>query len=128
MGWRGFYRSRDQQDEDIVKSRAKNESKARITKGFREQLFCIKGRAGKRGGEDKTWAFIAAASAEQAVERAYRLRRELGLPKGLAIRAEFLESGPLCDAPYYANGYFSFLDDLLRRADDGDLGCPACGR
>ena len=129
MGWRGFYRSQDQKVEDIVKSRAKNEKKVKATAGFSEPLFCIKGRAVKKGEEDKTWAIIAGASAAQALERVERLRRELpGLPRREQLRAEFLRSGPVHDAPFYAGGYFSFLDDVLDQFDAGELVCPVCGR
>jgi len=112
-----------------VKSKAKNESKKRVTRGFSEPLFCIKGRAARKGQEDKTWAVIAGASAAQALERVERLRRELpGLPRREQLRAEFLRSGPVHDAPFYAGGYFSFLDDVLEQFDAGELVCPFCGR
>jgi len=128
-GWRGFCRPQDQQVEDIVKSRAKNEKKVKATAGFSEPLFCIKGRAVRKGKEDKTWAVIAGASAAQALERVERLRRELpGLPRREQLRAEFLRSGPVQDAPFYAGGYFSFLDDVLEQFDAGELVCPFCGR
>lgn len=112
-----------------MKSRAKNEKKVKATAGFSEPLFCIKGRAVRKGKEDKTWAIIAGASAAQALERVERLRRELpGLPRREQLRAEFLRSGPAHDAPFYAGGYFSFLDGVLEQFDAGELVCPVCGR
>jgi hypothetical protein len=112
-----------------VKSRAKNEKKVKATVGFSEPLFCIKGRVVRKGKEDKTWAIIAGASAAQALERVERLRRELpGLPRREQLRAEFCRSGPVHDAPFYAGGYFSFIDDVLEQFDAGELVCPVCGR
>ena len=112
-----------------MKSRAKNEKKVRVTAGFSEPLFCIKGRVVKQGQEDKTWAIIAGASDAEALERVERLRRELpGLPRREQLRAEFLRSGPVRDAPFYAGGYFSFLDDVLEQFEAGELVCPVCGR
>jgi len=112
-----------------VKSKAKNERKTRVTRGFSEPLFCIKGREARKGQVDKTWAVIAGASGAEALERVERLRRELpGLPRREQLRAEFLRSGPVHDAPFYAGGYFSFLDDVLEQFDAGELVCPFCGR
>ena len=112
-----------------MKSRAKNEKKVKATAGFSEPLFCIKGRVVKKRQEDRTWAIIAGASGSEALERVERLRRELpGLPRREQLRAEFLRSGPVHDAPFYAGGFFSFVDGVLELLDAGELVCPACGR
>ena len=94
------------------------------TRLFREPLYTIlNARTGKR------LAVIGATSKEQALERCERLRAEFHLPRIEELDAVFLESGPVTGGvAYFSGSYFEFLESLLQSLDDGELGCPTCGR
>lgn len=92
------------------------------TKGFSSPVFAITYK------DKKICAYICAASAEQALERAASIQHELEFPMPrVGVEATFVLEGPLSGAAWYGEGFFRWQEDLADLAA-GKIVCPVCGR
>ena len=90
------------------------------TKGFSSPVFAIK-------SAHRTYAYICAESAEQALHRAQQIRHELPMPR-VGVEALWVKEGPLSGAAWYSDGFFKWQDQMADELAAGTIACPVCGR
>ena len=77
----------------------------------------------------RTYAYICADTADEALLRAARIRHELELPmQRVGIEAKLITDGILSGAPWYSSGFFQWQDQMADDLAAGTIVCPVCGR
>ena len=75
---------------------------------------------------NRTYAYICAPSAEEALQRASRIKFEVAMPR--IVEAHLVEKYFVDELPWYGDGFFQWQSDMADALAGESTACPVCGR